>query len=354
MAVPVGILYTSNITPDPTYGIGRYTLKDFDRALRYGVADGHTLYPAMPYPSYALTSSDDVQALYAYFRYGVTPASIPNERNRIPFPFSMRWPLTLWRWAFAPSPAEDPAIERGAYLVEGLGHCGDCHTPRAAMLQVKAQGHRDGAAFLAGAKVEAWFAPSLRSGGPGSLEGWSEDDIATFLMNGVNSHGIAFGSMTEVIRHSTQNLTEQDARATARFLKSLTSERSAPYAYNEMTRAALASGDASRSGAQLYLDNCAACHRSDGKGYDGVFPALAGNPVIESGSPLSAIHIVLKGGASARTTRTPAQFAMPAFDWRLDDQDAAAVISFVRNAWGNRAKPVSADEVAAVRRDLSR
>jgi len=155
MALPIGAIYTTNITPDRQYGIGRFTLADFDRALRFGVANGHTLYPAMPFASYAIVTREDVKALYAYFEFGVTPAAVPNKKSDILFPLSMRWPLSYWRWAFAPKPAPfdgkafaDAAVARGAYFVEGLGHCGECHTPRGVALQVKAQNGRDGDQFL--------------------------------------------------------------------------------------------------------------------------------------------------------------------------------------------------------------
>jgi mono/diheme cytochrome c family protein len=362
MALPIGAIYTTNITPDKTNGIGRFTLADFDRALRFGVANGHTLYPAMPYASYAIVTREDVKALYAYFEFGVPAAAVPNKKSDILFPLSMRWPLTYWRWMFAPKPQAfdgkvftDSAVARGAYFVEGLGHCGECHTPRGVALQVKAQNGRDGDAFLRGGPVENWYAPSLRSGGPDTIGQWSESQISQFLQSGANHSGIAFGSMSDVIVNSTQYLSAEDAAGTAKYLKSLqdppTNAR-ASFAYDEQTDRALASGDATKRGALLYLDNCAACHRPDGRGYEGVFPSLAGNPVVETDNPLSLISIVLLGSQTSRTSTTPAQFAMPAFAWRLTDQDAADVVSFIRSSWGNDAKPVEAPKVAALRSSL--
>src|ERR1700742_1484473 len=170
MAIPIGAIYTTNITPDRENGIGRMALVDFDRALRFGVADGHSLYPAMPFTSYYNTRPDDVAALFAYFKYGVTAAATPNIPNDVVFPLSMRWPLTFWRLLFAPKPTpfeaqaeSDPTVARGAYFVEGLGHCGECHTPRNLALQVKAQTPSQGSAFLSGAVIENYFAPSLRN-----------------------------------------------------------------------------------------------------------------------------------------------------------------------------------------------
>jgi mono/diheme cytochrome c family protein len=359
MGLPIGAIYTTNITPDKTHGIGRFTLADFDRALRFGVANGHTLYPAMPFASYAIVTREDVKALYAYFEFGVTPAAVPNKKSDILFPLSMRWPLTYWRWLFAPKPKPfdgkafaDEAVARGAYFVEGLGHCGECHTPRGLALQVKAQNGRDGDAFLRGGPVENWYAPSLRNGGPDTIAEWSESQISQFLQSGANHSGIAFGSMSDVIVNSTQFLSAGDSTATARYLKTLQDPQAngrARFAYDEQTDRELASGDAKKRGALLYLDNCAACHRPDGRGYEGVFPSLAGNPVVEAGNPLSIISIVLLGSTTSRTSTTPAQFAMPAFAWRLTDQDAADIISFIRSSWGNDAKPIEAPKVAALR-----
>jgi mono/diheme cytochrome c family protein len=359
MALPIGAIYTTNITPDKTYGIGRSTLADFDRALRFGVSNGHTLYPAMPFASYAILTKEDVRALYAYFEFGVTPAPVPNKTSDILFPLSMRWPLTYWRWAFAPKPKPfearafaDAAVARGAYFVEGLGHCGECHTPRGVALQVKAQNGRDGDEFLRGGPVENWYAPSLRSGGPDTIAEWSESQISQFLQSGANHAGIAFGSMSDVIVNSTQFLSADDSEATAKYLKTLLdppAKGRARFAYNGRTERELASGDANKRGALLYLDNCAACHRPDGRGYEGVFPSLAGNPVVEADNPLSLVSIVLLGSTTSRTSTTPAQFAMPAFAWRLTDQDAADIISFIRSSWGNDAKPIEAPKVAALR-----
>jgi alcohol dehydrogenase (quinone), cytochrome c subunit len=363
MALPIGAIYTTNITSDKKYGIGLFTLADFDRALRFGVANGHTLYPAMPFASYAIVTREDVKALYAYFEFSVAPASVPNKKNTIMFPLSMRWPLTYWRWAFAPKPKPfdgsafaEAAVARGAYFVEGLGHCGECHTPRGVALQVKAQNGRDGAEFLSGGPVENWYAPSLRNGGPDTVAAWSELQISQFLQSGANHAGIAFGSMSDVITNSTQFLSAEDSSAAAKYLKTLQDlpgNARARFAYDERTDRELASGDATKRGALLYLDNCAACHRPDGRGYEGVFPSLAGNPVVESDNPLSLVSIILSGSKTSRTSTTPAQFAMPAFAWRLTDQDAADIISFIRSSWGNDAKPIEAPKVAALRASSS-
>ena len=358
MGTPIGAIYTTNITPDPTYGIGSFTLTDFDRALRFGVSKGHTLYPAMPYPSYSNTTLEDVAALYAYFKSGVTPSATPNISNEIPFPLSMRWPLTFWRLLFSPRPAPfkpgslDPIEARGAYFVDGLGHCGECHTPRALTMQVRAQTRADGEAYLSGTVIENYFAPSLRTSGHGSLADWSIQDIAEFLTTGANNHGIVFGSMTDVIVHSTRFMTDDDAAAAARYLKSIADKGTQTFVYDEAAHHALQKGDTGKPGALLYLDNCAACHRPDGLGYQRVFPRLAGNPVVMAPEAISLATIVLEGSLTPRTKATPAQFAMPSFAWRLSDQEVADVVNFIRSSWGNRSTPIAAESVAKLRKSI--
>jgi mono/diheme cytochrome c family protein len=358
MVTPIGAIYSTNITPDATYGIGRFSFADFDRALRYGVAEGHSLYPAMPFTSYYNTKPEDVRALFAYFRYAVPPAAVPNRASDIPFPLSMRWPLTYWRWLFSSKPAPfipstgaDEAQARGAYFVDGLGHCGECHTPRNAFMQLKSVNRADEASYLRGAVIEGYFAPSLRGIGAGSVTDWNEDDLADFLRTGANARGIVFGSMSDVVVHSTQYLTEADAKATAHYLKSLDSSESAgqSFVYDSATHQALRRGDASAEGAQIYLDNCAACHRPDGRGYERVFPALAGNPVVEAQSPESVLSIILRGSTTPRTAATPAQFTMPAFAWRLSDLQIMQVANFVRVSWGNRGTPARLADVVQLR-----
>ncbi len=359
MKIPIGTIYTTNITFDAKEGIGTYSLPDFDRALRFGVSHGHTLYPAMPYPSYSNLKPDDVQALYAYFKYSVNASATPNVPNEVPFPLSLRFPLTMWRWAYAPEPhpfqapeSMDAQLANGAYFVEGLGHCGECHTPRGAGMQVEAQTPEEGADFLAGARVDNWYAPSLRSlNSQGTLGDWSEADLASFLRSGANNNGIAFGSMSDVIEHSTQYMTQADAVDAAKFLKSLDpASTNQSFTYSNTTDHALKNGDASQRGALIYLDNCAACHKPNGQGYDRVFPRLAGNPVIASSDPSSVISIVLAGSKTVWTDQTPAQFQMPSFAWRLSDQDVADVVSFLRSSWGNQASSVDATAVRALRK----
>ena len=361
METPIGVIYSTNITPDKT-GLGDYSFEDFDKAVRHGVAkSGSTLYPAMPYPSYARVSDSDMQALYAYFMKGVEPVAQQNKDSDIPWPLSMRWPLAAWRWMFAPAveahqaqAAADPVVSRGAYLVEGLGHCGACHTPRALTMQEKALSAADGNAFLSGsAPLEGWIAKSLRGDHKDGLGSWSEEQLVQFLKTGRSDRSAVFGGMSDVVVHSMQYMSEDDLTAIARYLKSLPAvdPKDQAHQYDKQVAEALWKGDDRKPGASVYIDNCAACHRTDGHGYTRVFPALAGNPVVQTADATSLINIVLNGGTLPATHAAPSTFTMPAFAWRLSDQEVADVVSFIRGSWGNKGAPVKANEVADLRKN---
>jgi mono/diheme cytochrome c family protein len=361
METPIGTIYSTNITPDNETGIGTYSFEDFDKAVRHGISKtGDTLYPAMPYPSYARVTEEDMRALYTYFMSGVKPVNQPNKDTDIPWPLSMRWPLSLWRSVFAPDVADfkpaqgqDPVVARGAYLVEGLGHCGACHTPRAITMQEKALSPADGNDFLAGsAPLEGWIAKNLRGDHQDGLGSWSEDQLVQFLKTGRSDSSAVFGGMTEVVEHSLQHLSDEDLTAIARYLKSLPAKDPSdqPFMPDRQVADALWKGDDSARGASVYVDNCAACHRTDGKGYTRAFPALAGNPVLQTDDPTSLIHIVLNGGTLPGLKHAPSTIVMPGFGWRLSDNQVADVVSFIRTSWGNKASPVSTGDVAKLRK----
>jgi thiosulfate dehydrogenase len=208
LATPFGALWSTNITPDAETGIGRWSYAEFDRAVRKGVAaDGHRLYPAMPYPSYAKINDDDMRALWAYMSQGVAPVEKPNKPPSMSFPFNMRVGLAYWNFVFldsspfAPSPHKDAVWNRGAYLVQSLGHCGACHTPRGIGFEEKAMSDAgsDGKLYLSGAQVDNWNAVDLR-------DLWTVPDIVELLKAGQNRFATVSGSMTDVIVHSTQNI----------------------------------------------------------------------------------------------------------------------------------------------------
>lgn len=341
IASPIGVIFSTNITPDRQTGIGEYAYGDFERAVRRGLLrSGRTMYPAMPYPSYSRISDGDLAALYVYFMHGVAPVSSRNRAEQVAWPLSMRWPLTYWRWlftprvrAFAPRAGENPIVARGAYLVEGLGHCGACHTPRAPTLQEVALTAEDGPRFLAGSQFNGWFAPSLRGEAVAGLGRWAGADIEEFLATGRAGKFTAFGEMGDVVLHSTQFMTTADRAAIASFLHTL------PPARAERAVAI---------GSQAYLDNCSACHQEDGAGLASGFPALAGNPVVDTDDPTSLIHVVLAGDATVNT-QAAAKLIMPPFGASLTDSDIADLLTYVRSSWGNHAPAVSAAQVKALR-----
>lgn len=361
MATPVGAIYSTNITPDKQTGIGDYSYDDFAQAVRGGVAkDGHQLYPAMPYTSFAKINDEDMHALYDYFMKEVPAVNQADRDSDIPWPLNMRWPLIVWNWAFhddqrfQPDSSQSAEWNRGAYLIQGLEHCGTCHTPRGIGFQEKALDQKE-TAYLTGGTLEGWHAPDLTSNPKTGIGRWSQQEIVSFLQTGWTANSAAFGSMTDVIEHSTQHLSDEDLNAMAVYLKSIKSsdpQAEAPKA-DDATQAALVRGDMSKTGAQLYMDNCAACHRTDGKGYSKTFPALAHNPALLSDDPSSLISIVLRGGKAAVTHKAVTGLTMPDFGWRLDDQQVADLSTFVRSSWGNNAPAVTADRVKELRKTVS-
>ncbi|AQS87899.1 gluconate 2-dehydrogenase, cytochrome c subunit [Neoasaia chiangmaiensis NBRC 101099] len=358
--LPIGTIYAPNITPDREHGIGAYTEAEFSRALREGVRrDGSSLYPAMPYPSYARMTDRDIHALYVYFQHGVAPVASSPPANGISWPLSMRWPMTIWRSMFSPDVRkaqlnvqrefEDSATARGAYLVEGPAHCGACHTPRAVTMQEKALSNADGNIFLSGGDTVDGFIPvNLRQDNRTGLGRWTEDDIVAFLATGRNRQGESFGSMSEAIEHGTQHLSDADLHAIAKYLLTLTPRQpnAAAWTYDKAAADALQHGDASARGARVYVDHCEACHRSDGHGYAPTFPPLAGNPVVMSDAPDSLVHIVQSGAALPGMEKAPSSFVMPSFSRNLTNQQIADVVTFIRHAWGNNAAEVDAATVA--------
>jgi mono/diheme cytochrome c family protein len=365
LASPVGAIYSTNITPDLDSGIGGYTLEEFDRAVRHGIAkNGTTLYPAMPYPSYSRMTDADVVDLYDYFMHRVEAVAAPAHANDIPWPLSMRWPLAIWRKVLAPSPDApafdasrftDPQVARGAYLVEGPGHCGSCHTPRAITLQEKALNDSSPVFLSGGPVIDGWVAVNLRGNSGDGLGSWSIDDIVATLRTARNKEQTVVGSaMSDVVVHSTSHLTDADLQAIASYLKTLSPAPGvqAKYSADPSTAAALAAGHEAGRGAELYDDNCAACHRTDGGGSPNVLPKIGGNPTVLSENADSLIRLVLAGSSLPGTAGAPSPLGMPGFSWRLSNAEVSQLLTFVRSSWGNQAASVSARDVARVRAQL--
>ncbi|MFP3518382.1 cytochrome c [Pseudomonas sp. SIMBA_077] len=361
IASPIGTLYSTNITPDAKTGIGQWTYGEFERALRRGIGhDGSALYPAMPYPSYANVSDADTQALYAYFMNGVKPVEQANKANDIPWPLSIRWPLAYWRTAFSPLPSaaatsasatpEQAQIERGAYLVQGLGHCGSCHTPRALTLQEKGL-NESSAHYLVGAELNGWAVPSLRG-----MPHWSQEQIVDYLGTGRNSVAAVAGEMTDVVANSTSHMSSDDLNAIAVYLKSLEGAKDPAYRYqasrSEATTAKLTAAKDLTLGERLYVDNCGACHFVSGKGAEQIFPHLDGASVVNAQNPAALINLILAGAQTPSTEKAPSVLPMPGFADRMDDEEVAQLATFLRQGWSNHADKVTAEQVQTVRKTM--
>lgn len=342
---PFGTIYTPNITFDPETGLGRWSRDDFRRAMHEGVApDGSRLYPAFPYPHFSKMPREEVDAIYDYL---ATLPRVKKEKpeNELPWPLSWRFSLAGWRLLFfepqpfEPDPGKSDAWNRGAYLVEGPGHCAGCHTEKNLAGADKESRH------LMGGQLEDWAAPDIRGGPNGGLAHWSEDDIVEFLKTGRNAHTAAFSIMSEVIDYSTQHMVDEDLRAIAVYLKDLEGEeRAAPAAPDE---------EIMRAGAAIYFDNCSACHVSDGAGVPRFFAPLAGSGKVNNEDATTVIRVILEGARAVPTNAHPTPLTMPAFHWKLSDAQIAAVATYVRASWGNRGDPVSASDVAGLRKRLA-
>lgn len=358
MNTPLGRIYTTNITPDPDTGIGGYTEEDFARALREGVAkDGHNLYPAMPYPSYAKVRDEDVAALYAYFTQGVQPVKQANREADIKWPMNMRWPLKIWnaffldKGVYQDKAGKDVAWNRGAYIVQGLGHCGSCHTPRGVGFNEKAL-DESGNAFLTGALLDGWFASNLTGEHNAGLGRWTEADLAQFLKTGANQHASAFGAMTSVINNSTQAMNDADVNAIASYLKSLPAaggDGGPAYAYDAQATKVSLSRPANDAGARVYTAYCMHCHGTDGRGFAPMLAPLAGNPNVLEKDASSLINVTLNGTGDLVIQGIPAPYPMPAYAGVLTDRQIADVLTFVRAGWNNKAGAVDVRDVAKLR-----
>ncbi|NLY64673.1 MAG: c-type cytochrome [Alcaligenaceae bacterium] len=361
MQTPVGAIYSTNITPDKETGIGNYSLGQFIGAVKHGVrADGKALYPAMPYPSYAIMPDEDIEALYAYFMSSVEPVRQHNADSTIPPVLNWRWPMAWWQLVFAPErtfipdPDASAAINRGAYLVEGPGHCSACHTPRGIAYQELALRLGDGDEFLSGALIDGWRAKSLRGEARG-LASWTQAELEEFLTTGRTDKVAAFGAMADVVQHSTQYFTPEDISSMAQYLKQLppVKGRATELATkSDSTTQDLLNGNYTSRGATLYTEHCTTCHRADGQGVARIFPALDANSAIFANNAQSVIQITLEGGKMPATPADRMAFTMPAFN-HLSDADIAEVINFIRNSWTNQAPPVNAGDVAKIRHFIS-
>ena len=357
---PFGAVVSTNITPDPTQGVGQWSADDFWRALHYGKSrDGRRLSPAFPYTSYTRVSRADADALFAYLQTA-TPSARANSASPLAWPFNTQAALAVWRALYfwpqtRPSSSLDLngsqvamggggvnaadalGLERGQYLVHGLGHCTECHGKRSLL------GGLVGGNELAGAVLPGvpWYAPSLHDTSQAGAT--SVADTVALLQTGASGGRFVGGPMAEVVLHGTQHLTDADAQAIGLYLQQVV-RPTAPAAPHALM------ANADPRAAKLYEDQCADCHGKEGQGQAGAYPALAGNRTVLTEQPNNAVLSVLHGGFAPSTAGNPRPFGMPPFLLQMDDADVAAVLTYVRSSWGNQGAPVSALQVQQIRR----
>ncbi|MFC0132648.1 alcohol dehydrogenase [Massilia eurypsychrophila] len=351
MATPFGNLYVPNITPDDDTGIGLWTADDFYRTMHLGVSkDGKLLYLAMPFASYTQVTRADSDAIYAYLM-SLTPVRLKNREHELRFPFNNRDLLISWRTLyfregeFTPTPGQSAEWNRGAYLVKGLGHCAMCHTA-VNMLG----GSSESKAFEGGMiPNQNWYAPSLTSNREAGLGDWKIADIADLLQVGVSHRGTVYGPMAEVVYNSLQYLTDDDVRAMAVYLKAFPQMDTAP---PPTSQARLVGPEVMETGRKIYVAQCAICHGTEGRGQTPSYPPLAGNQSITMATPVNPIRMVLNGGYPPGTKKNPRPHGMPPYSHMLNDDEVAAVVTYIRVAWGNSGTPVTPAQANELRKLL--
>lgn len=353
ITTPFGTIYSTNLTPDAKTGIGTWSPAHFWRAMHNGRSrDGRLLYPAFPYTEYTMISREDSDAIFAYL-WSLSPVEQPRRAPELRFPYNSQAALAIWRAlffeprAFEPDTAKPADWNRGAYMVRGLGHCIACHSTRnvfGATTDLE----------LSGGLIPSmgWYAPSLISADEAGVAHWDLKDIVALLKHGVSPRGSTIGPMAEVVYRSTQYLSDSDLAAIAVYLKQLPQSAAADkpwWSWASSSKPPALPDDVRERGAKLYEQACAECHGDNGEGAAGAFPALAANRAVTMQVPANVIRVVLSGGYLPATAGNPRPHGMPPFSHVMSDSDIAAVVSYIRGAWGNSAEPVSAFQVQQYR-----
>ena len=400
ISTPFGTVYTSNITPDTASGIGKWSADAFYRAMNEGrSADGHLLTPAFPYPNYTHVTRADSDDLYSYFMHGVAPVAQVNKPHELPFPFNTQLALAFWRTFFfekadavadpsskstintiaakainTPATVDsaslkilvktaDSDIQRGAYLVRGLGHCSACHAERNALgasVNNQLSDQLLGGALM---PMRDWYAPSLVDPTEAGVAHLQRQDVVALLKTGIAPNASMLGPMAEVVAGSTQFWTEADLNATAAYLQSLPqtsaqdgSKNSTKSISSGKSKSALNKPVLFDKGAELFTQHCATCHGEQGQGMrvegNVALPALAGNRAVNLPNTTNLVRILLAGGYAPSTSGNPRPFGMPPFVHVLGDEDIAAVTTYIRHAWGNQTDSVTAADVVRQRRGV--
>lgn len=343
---PFGVVYSSNLTPDAATGIGQWSADHFWRALHHGRSrDGRLLYPAFPYPNYTMVTRADSDAIFAFLRSRPAVAQ-PNRAHDLRWPFSTQAALAVWRalyfrpGPYAPEPGQSAQWNRGAYLVDGLGHCSACHTPRNAL------GASANLMDLSGGLIPMrnWYAPALTSAAEAGVADWELDHVVRVLQSGVSPRGSVLGPMAEVVLNSTQHWSATDLRAMAVFLKALPQTQPPPQSASVPVSDTMA-----RRGAEVYEQHCVQCHGEQGRGVPGAYPPLAANRAVLMPETANLVQVVLHGGFAPATAGNPRPFGMPPYVLLLSDADVAAVLTHIRRSWGNSAPALSELDVSRQR-----
>jgi len=346
MATPFGNIPVPNITPDQETGLGNWSFEDFWQALHVGKGrHGELLYPAFSYTSYTKVTHDDALAIFAYLQ-SLPPVHQPATALALNFPYSVRNSLAAWRalyfkeGVFEPDAGQTAQWNRGAYLVQGLGHCNECHAARDVLDGTPENEH------LTGGQIpqQNWYAPDLSTQSNGGLQGWNEQDIVDLLKTGQSAKGVAFGPMADVVVQSTQHMTDADLRAVASYLHSLPARAQTVEEKSPFNTTALV-----QQGEQVYTKRCVDCHGKNGNGVTGIYPPLNGNSSVTEPSGINAIRAVLLGGFAPATAANPRPYSMPPFAQQLSDSDVAAVVSYIRRSWTNKAPIVLERDVSTYR-----
>lgn len=365
LPLPIGTIYSTNITPDQETGIGDYSLDDFKKVLREGIRkDGSHLYPAMPYTEYTKLSDSDIAALFDYFKNSVKPVNQANKPNDIPALLSMRWPLAFWNWMYLTQgpykqhPNQAKQWNRGAYLVQGAAHCGTCHTPRGIGMQTIASDETT-TGFLSGADLAGWRAFNITNDKKNGLGNWSQEQIIQYLKTGtVANKAQAAGPMGEAIEHSFRFLTDADREAISIYLRSVPAVSTSQVSRfdqgqakaQDLTLRGVSLQEAKKTmlGQHLYMGNCSTCHNADGSGTpDQYYPSLYHNSVVGSSQPENLIQVILHG-VDRKTF--DGEVMMPAFASHLTDEEIATLVNFVTKTYGQGSAEVQASDISRLRK----
>lgn len=348
--MPFGTLYSTNITPDKETGIGNWSDDGFVEAMQQGVGpDGKHYYPAFPYTSYTLMPREDILAIKAYL-FSLEPVNQPNKENDIGFPFNQRWGIALWNMLFLdderfePDPEQSEQWNRGAYLVEGPGHCGECHTPRNFMQAKKAS------EALGGATIQGWAAWNITGDEQSGIGGWPDEALASYMATGVApGYGVAGGPMAEVVNHSLRHLTPEDIQAIVVYLKSVPAQ---PAEVKRPDDKALANEPPSESrhplGQKLFADACASCHQWDGSGRQSDYASLRGLRTVNDPNALNLVQVILNGDALHGPN---GHHLMPAFNRHFNNREVSALSNFMLSHFGSQAGELTPETIAERRKE---